>query len=369
MEYIKPNDYHYIMNKYHAQDKPFNPHRRFIRHDEIFDTTTGLDGDAILAGILAQDATLTALPHPIRKAKAFAYVLENTRICCDKRDIFPAINMIDRPLNKTLINPWKKEVFEEKIPEAGKMCALWMENGAATLRPDYDHSVPVWDRVFAFGFAGLLEESEKARAKKTALTAEQTAFYDGIKITYTAILDFLGRLEKQAEKEGNCRMAAALSNLRVAPPATFYEALLTDYLYFMLNEHIEGLQVRSLSNFDRLFYRFYRQDLQNGITEAQIRRDLAYFFLQFTAIGNYWNQPVYLGGEKADGSTEINDLSYLFLDTYDRMGLYNPKVQIKVADSTPKVFLCKALVEGKEWLFELKYTIRTHCWCLFRRIL
>ena len=33
------------------------------------------------------------------------------------------------------------------------------------------------------------------------------------------------------------------------------------------------------------------------------------------------------------------------------------------------IFLCKAQVEGKEWLFELKYTIRTHCWCLFRRIL
>ena len=33
------------------------------------------------------------------------------------------------------------------------------------------------------------------------------------------------------------------------------------------------------------------------------------------------------------------------------------------------IFLCKALVEEKEWLFELKYTIRTHCWCLFRRIL
>ena len=33
------------------------------------------------------------------------------------------------------------------------------------------------------------------------------------------------------------------------------------------------------------------------------------------------------------------------------------------------VFLCRANVRGKQWLFELKYTIRTHCWCLFRRIL
>lgn len=343
MEYITAQNYNYIINKYHDQAKPFNPHRRFIRHDEIFDCATGMDGEDIIAGILAQDATLVHLPHPVRKACAFSYVLKNTRIACDKRDIFPAINMLDRPLNKTLINTWKKEVFEEKIPEAGKSCALWMANGAATLRPDYDHSVPVWDRVFQFGFAGLLAESENARAAKKALTPAQEAFYDGIQITYTAILEFLGRLEKQAQKEENFRMAEALSNLQVAPPATFYEALLTDYLYFMLNEHIEGLQVRSLSNFDRLFYPFYRQDLERGVTEEEIRRDLAHFFLQFTAIGNYWNQPVYLGGCKADESTQINELSYIFLDVYDKMGIYNPKVQIKVAQSTPKDFILKAL--------------------------
>lgn len=33
-----------------------------------------------------------------------------------------------------------------------------------------------------------------------------------------------------------------------------------------------------------------------------------------------------------------------------------------------QVFLCKASVRGKRWLFELKYTIRTHTWCLMRRI-
>ena len=33
-----------------------------------------------------------------------------------------------------------------------------------------------------------------------------------------------------------------------------------------------------------------------------------------------------------------------------------------------QIFLCKATVKGKQWLFELKYTIRTHNWCLFRRV-
>ena len=33
-----------------------------------------------------------------------------------------------------------------------------------------------------------------------------------------------------------------------------------------------------------------------------------------------------------------------------------------------QIFLCKAIVKGKEWLFELKYTIRTHTWCILRKV-
>lgn len=343
MEYITAQDYHYIMNKYHRQDKPFDPHKRWIRQDDIFDEETGMQGDLLIAGILEQDQALVGLPRPVRKAKAFAFVLKNTRITCDKRDIFPAINAIDRPLNSSVVAAWRKEVFCEIIPEVETKRSHFEKSGIATIWPDYDHSVPVWDRIFALGFRGLLEESEKARNAYSNLTSEQTAFFDGVQITYTAILDFIKRLEQQAIKDENSRLADALASIYVQPPKTFYEALLVDYLYFMLSEHIEGLQVRSLSNFDRLFYSYYQNDLANGITQEQIRKDLAYFFLQFTAIGNYWNQPVFLGGCKADESTEINELSYLFLDVYDKMGIYNPKIQIKVAASTPKDFLLKAL--------------------------
>lgn len=33
-----------------------------------------------------------------------------------------------------------------------------------------------------------------------------------------------------------------------------------------------------------------------------------------------------------------------------------------------QVFLCSAFVKEKKWLFELKYTIRSHCWCLLRKV-
>ena len=33
-----------------------------------------------------------------------------------------------------------------------------------------------------------------------------------------------------------------------------------------------------------------------------------------------------------------------------------------------QIFLCQATVKGKKWLFELRYTIRTHSWCLLRKV-
>lgn len=33
-----------------------------------------------------------------------------------------------------------------------------------------------------------------------------------------------------------------------------------------------------------------------------------------------------------------------------------------------QIFLCRATVAGQKWLFELRYTIRTHSWCFLRRL-
>jgi hypothetical protein len=302
MKYIAPQNYDYIISKY--------PQKRFARKDEAFSEGSGMSPEEIMTGIWENDKKYENLPHPVRKARALEYILMHTRISCDGRDIFPNINMIDRPLGKTLIGAWHKEVFEEIVPEINSRRRQLEKDGSVTIWSDYDHSVPVWERLFELGFAGILEESENMR-KGEELTDEEDAFFEGIKITYEAILSFIDRLYAVSETD---KMRNALQNLRHGAPKSFYDALLLSYIYFMISEHIDGLQVRSLSNFDRLFVSFYENDLKNGVSEEEIRTDLAYYFLQFTAIGNYWNQPAYLGGCKEDQSTEISELSYPFLD-------------------------------------------------------
>lgn len=42
--------------------------------------------------------------------------------------------------------------------------------------------------------------------------------------------------------------------------------------------------------------------------------------------------------------------------------------EIKYVGNESHVFLCRGCVRGKEWVFELKYSIRSHNWSLLRKI-
>ena len=42
--------------------------------------------------------------------------------------------------------------------------------------------------------------------------------------------------------------------------------------------------------------------------------------------------------------------------------------EIQYVGIEARIFLCRATVQGKKWLFELKYTIRSHSWCLLRKV-
>ena len=42
--------------------------------------------------------------------------------------------------------------------------------------------------------------------------------------------------------------------------------------------------------------------------------------------------------------------------------------QVQYVGIEAYVFLCKAIVEEQQWLFELKYTIRSHRWSITRKV-
>lgn len=325
--------------------------------EQVCDPRTGIDNEIIEEEILALADKLPHHPHEIVKARAFALVCEKVMIDVSPQDWFPAFGCWDRykrPLTK-LITRWNDEVDATKL-KTTQLADTLRRGGVAEMWKDYDHSTPDWETVFALGFSGLRERARRFRGEREdrgELDDAARNYFDGIEITYTAILDTLDRFHAQAlkrageNKNDNKRLlatAACLQQLRHGPPTNTYEVLLLVYLYFMFSEHIDRFQVRSLGNLGVIVSPYFQADLESGrFTEAQIREFFAYFLMQWASINNYWGQPFYFGGTKANGESEINELSLLILDVYDRLGITTPKLQLKVAPNSPPAYIDKAL--------------------------
>lgn len=73
----------------------------------------------------------------------------------------------------------------------------------------------------------------------------------------------------------------------------------------------------------------------------------------------------------ADG--QIRPLRLRFADEQNQLLRVNieevvSQTEIQYVGVEAVVFLCRAWVAGREWLFELKYSIRSHSWSLLRKI-
>ncbi len=340
----------YLENKYHRTDLPFDPYRRMEYHGYEYDPATGDTDEEIAAGLRRLEETHGHLPRPVFKARAVEYVLEHTRIDINEHDWFVGIYTWNRAIGPVTVKKWDRELFENTLPDDKAQMELFNRSGTVTTFVDYDHIVPDWESLMKLGFPGILERARAWRRRHEEageLTDRQKAYFDGIEIEYTAVLHFLDRLHTYATQQTHEKapyVADSLAHLRDGAPQNTYDALQLMYLYFMISESVDFFQVRSLGNgLDRTLLPFWEKDLQNGVSHEELCERLAYFFMQFSAIGNYWGQPFYLGGTKPDGSTRVNQLSYDILNTYRALQIYNPKIQIKVNTNTPTEFLDLAL--------------------------
>jgi formate C-acetyltransferase len=227
-------------------------------------------------------------------------------------------------------------IYSKDAQEAAKLVK------GSCLRHDYDHAVPDWDRILKLGFPGM-----KAAMDASSATND---FARAMSIVADAMLRNVMRLAEVARRSPNASHPrikaeiAALERLCVGPPRTAYEVMLFQLLFFIYGEHIDHLQVRSLGNWDRLLLPYYEADIASGRTTREaFKKQVRHFWWQWGSIDNWWGQPVYIGGTKADGSTEYNEVSRIVLEVTDELALPTPKLQLKIAVNTPDDILRKAL--------------------------
>ena len=275
------------------------------------------------------------------KAKAFCFLCDRTAIDVPDRDWFPAFAFWTRhtanlhPI-QPLIEKRDREVTAKSLP-ASVGRPVWPDWCAYH---DYDHSAPDWDAILPLGFTGI--------AERLAKHDNGSEYYKARRMAMEGIFRFLDRLIAQGESRlsspvsgpsAAARLAAqvaSLRRLRKGPPVTALDAMQFIYLFWTICEKFEVMQVRTLGNLDKNLAPYYRADLAAGrTTEEEFRMQLRYFWWQWGSIDNYYGQPVYFGGTKADGSTEYNEVSRMLLEVQDELNLPTPKVHLKMGKSTP----------------------------------
>ncbi len=339
----------YLENKYHKTTEPFNAFARMAYHGWEGDPATGLDDREMAETLKAYVDALPDTAHPVIKAKAFAFVLDHMRIGVDPHDYFVLLYNWNRPLNGVTVSRWSAQV---PMTDASKeFIRAYSASGDVAVWMDYDHAVPDWGALYRLGFPGIRDRAAAFRAereKNGPLTEAEAAYFDGIAVTYGAILRLLCRLRDYA---AGCTFEKAplisdcLGSLANGAPKTLFERLMLIYLYFMLSESVDSYQVRSLgSGLDRDLERPYHDDLAAGRhTAEQLDGFIGYFLMQFSAIGNYWGQPLYLGGTYPDGKTKVSDVTMRILEIYDALGIFNPKIQVKYSRRAPAAYLAKII--------------------------
>ncbi len=286
-------------------------------------------------------------PLNLIRARHLAYILTHGQL-----EIIPCEWMADKINHGNIMmgfrQKWKAEI------EKGEMRILLEETaGGVAARAysgneDFGHTTPDWATILRLGFPGILQRIIDARTTRTAegnLSSEQKDFYDSCEITYRAVITYIHRLAAEADRLAaqypkQAIVAQNLDNLTQRAPATMMEALQFIILIFILQSEIDAVYLRSLGGLDRLLFPYYRQDLASGkITKEQVVELLKYFMTKLRAKHHGANIPFYLGGVDSDGQDVTNELSYLIVDTYHNMAVFDPKIQIRVHDNTPADFL------------------------------
>ncbi|MBR3967083.1 MAG: hypothetical protein IKJ91_08430 [Clostridia bacterium] len=352
MKYITEADKRHIEGKYHPLDGSYDPYNRFGYNGYDYDPESGMDNEKIKEGLYALLDELDAKGehHHVTKAKGFSFILDNTRIDVNEYDYFVGFNCWNRIMSPH--RKWLKEVEQnEEMKRIKALRDLCWDTGIITMWPDFDHTTPDWDAVFKLGFPGLLARAEFYKEKhrrEGTLDSEKEAVFDGVILTYQSIMRLINRFYEYSLTHGgekSAEISACLKRLSEGAPQNTYDVLQIIYLYFMFSESVDYYQVRTLGyGLDAAIYPYMVKDIEEGrYTRDQIGTFIAHFLMQFSAIGNYWGQPFYLGGKHPDGRTKINEASHLIVEVYDELDIYNPKMQLKLDRSTPMDFRNKVL--------------------------
>lgn len=269
-----------------------------------------------------------------------------------RKEIFPYWS--DKNILNITLETWPKEITDIHF------------TGQAFVIPElagFGHIVLNHEKVLTKGLEGIIREADEYLAQSE--DSKKRDFYEAVKITCQAVIDFAKRYAEKAENlllnEKDEARRKELENIAkicrrvpAKPAESFQEALQAIY-FTQIAAQIEDYEASiSVGRIDRLLYPFYKSDVKKGkIHKEEARILLECFFLKLSTVIPLWNSlttqyfgglPVYtnviIGGVDEKGNDVTNEVSYLVLETRKKSHI-QPNLGVRIHENTPPEFLEK----------------------------
>ncbi|MFA5857867.1 MAG: pyruvate formate lyase family protein [Elusimicrobiota bacterium] len=307
----------------------------------------------------------TAVPFELRRAKALAYLIANTKPRMDESSIiagyYPHVNgmMIAYP---ELFGSGVKDIndYVSKKPYKGKQKAqlvdvleFWTRQAPVSLNTAISdpkigsyryngifmgsgwcngHCVPNHEKILKIGYSGVAKEAI-AVIKKLKPEApgfyEHKLFLDGIIDICNAVKvfgeNYAAELELRANKCGGTErqrlliLADTCRRVPYYPAESFIDAVQSLWFQHMMITMEDQPNAQSPGRIDQFLYPYFKKDKVDDATATELMTDL---FLK------YWKpydvQNTMVGGQRVDGTDAVNELSYITLKVLKDLHMIRP---------------------------------------------
>lgn len=269
------------------------------------------------------EAETAGRPFIVTRTKWLVAMFDNLRLAVNREDLFVHWH----PDGMLMPNRFLKRMdkLKKQVPSRAAYGWSWV---------DVSHTCPDWKSVLALGPKGLAARARKRR--ETAKTDDERLFLDCVVEVYEALARECVRWADFADAKGMKDVAAVLREIAAHEPRTFREALQWALVYDRAQE-AEGEDVRSQGIFDRLFIKYYRDDLAAGReTRESAKKLIAGWYTCFWKQQHTNNKNITFGGYDAEGKPVWNELTELGFEVFDELGRINPKLIYRFGAKTPR---------------------------------
>lgn len=203
------------------------------------------------------------------------------------------------------------------------------------------HIAWLWDRILKHGVSGIRQMYTTALANAKDKAAKE--FYSGVLIVLDAITQWNQKHVEKLKQMGMFEMAEICERVPEYPATTFHEAI---QAYFMqhtmvLRENPYG--GNSPGRLDYYLWPYLEHDLKKGICSLETARELIdELFLRFDeSVHNMdgWGITISIGGCHQNGSSAVNPLTYIMVESIMDMNITHPLVYLRVPKDAPEEYL------------------------------